>query len=194
MEKTGLILSSDNNSDPITSMKCENQSDYEWYLEYLEPHDSMIRKWLEAKYGDYCDVDDVMQESYLRVFKARSEKELKSPKSFFYSVARNVAVSYIRASKVRVADSIFDDSVTEIIDDEACIEEETALNHELEVLTRAIQALPERCRHAFTLSKVYGMPHKDIAREMGISEHTVAAQLAIGLSKCTDFMNRYGKD
>jgi RNA polymerase sigma-70 factor (ECF subfamily) len=46
----------------------------------------------------------------------------------------------------------------------------------------------------FTLRKVYGMSQPDIARKLGISEHTVSAQLTIGVQKCTQFMAKYRRE
>jgi DNA-binding CsgD family transcriptional regulator len=34
------------------------------------------------------------------------------------------------------------------------------------------------------------MSQPDIAKKLGVSEHTVSAQLTIGVHKCTDFMRR----
>ena len=57
-------------------------------------------------------------------------------------------------------------------------------------MTEAIQSLPDRCRQIFTLRKVYGMSQQQIAQRLGISEHTVSAQLTIGVRKCTDYVLR----
>ena len=55
------------------------------------------------------------------------------------------------------------------------IPESVARNQELELLTQAIQSLPDRCRRIFTLRKVYGLSQADIAQRLGISENTVSA-------------------
>jgi RNA polymerase sigma-70 factor (ECF subfamily) len=70
------------------------------------------------------------------------------------------------------------------------IPETIAHNQELELLTEAIQLLPDRCRQIFTLRKVYGMSQAEIARQLGLSENTVSAQLTIGVKKCMTFMLR----
>jgi RNA polymerase sigma-70 factor (ECF subfamily) len=165
-----------------------------WYATHIEPHEPQVRHWLKSRYGSQCDVDDVVQDALLRIFKAREKAELKSPKAFFFAVARNVAVNGIRKSKVAVTSSILDAEALGILDEGERVDEVAARNHELEILTQAIQALPERCRRVFTLSKVYGMTYNDIARDMGISFNTVSAQIAIGLSKCTRYMGQFGRD
>lgn len=166
----------------------------EWYKEYLQPHEPMLRAWLKSRYQDKIDVEDVIQESLIRVLKAKEDHDLKSPKAFFFATARNLALDHVRRSKVVFNEALLYEEAMELIDDSESIEETVSRNHELEILTEAIQTLPERCRRIFTLSKVYGMTYNQIADEMGISFNTVSAQIAIGLSKCTKFMRQYGRN
>ncbi len=175
-------------------MKQTSQSKEDWYRQHVEPHADMIRHWITVRYGEYCEVDDVMQESLMKLFERFEIQPINSPKAFFFSIARNTAVSHIRRSKVRTAESMTDEHALSIIDEEVCIEEEAARNHELEILTKAIQSLPKKCQKVFTLSKVYGMSYQRIADELGISSNTVANQIAIGLSKCTEYMRRNGRN
>lgn len=175
-------------------MPPEYSEQAQWYADYIEPHEAQIRHWLKSRYGSQCDVDDVIQEALLKIFKAREKAELKSPKAFFFAVARNAAVDSMRKAKVAVTDSLIDEEMLEIVDEGESVDEVAARNHELEILTQAIQALPERCRRVFTLSKVYGMTYNDIARDMDISFNTVSAQIAIGVSKCTKYMQMHGRD
>ena len=50
-------------------------------------------------------------------------------------------------------------------------------------LWRAIEALPERCRRVFLLSKRDGLSHAEIADEMGISVKTVENQITKAYSR-----------
>ena len=79
----------------------------------------------------------------------------------------------------------------DILDERAGVHETVARNQELEVLTKAIQSLPDRCRQIFTLRKVYGMSQRDIAQKLNISARTVNAQISIGVNKCADYVGRF---
>lgn len=166
----------------------------QWYRERLQPHESMLRAWLNSRFANQIDVDDIIQEALSRVLAASEEHELKSPKAYFFAIARNLALDHIRRSKVVFNESNLGAETMDMLDDTESIEETVARNQELEILTRAIQSLPERCRRVFTLAKVYGMSYNEISQEMGITFNTVSAQIAIGLSKCTDYMRRHGRD
>ena len=54
-----------------------------WYAENLEPHEGMLRAWLGSRFSSDLDLDDIIQEAYLRVFKAHQVKEIKAPKAEF---------------------------------------------------------------------------------------------------------------
>ncbi len=158
-----------------------------WFVENLQPHEDMLRAWLKSRFYE-LDLDDVIQEAYLRVFKAHEKKEVRAPKAFLFATARNIALNMMRASKVRGLQEAARFEDLEILDEEEDIQENVARNQELETLTMAIQSLPKKCRQIFTLCKVYGMSPKDIATELGISLPTVYAQLAIGVDKCSKYV------
>jgi RNA polymerase sigma factor (sigma-70 family) len=165
-----------------------------WYTENLAPHEPMIRGWLRSRYRNEIEVDDIVQEALLRVLKENRKKLIKAPKAFFYAVARNLAIDRVRRNKLTACGSMWDAEALEVLDDSEQIAETVARNHERELLTKAIQKLPERCRQVFTLAKVYGMSHKEIGKDLGISNHTVAAHVATGLAKCMEFVKYHGSD
>ena len=77
------------------------------------------------------------------------------------------------------------------LDERAGVRESVERNQELEILTKAIQSLPDRCRQIFTLRKVYGMSQREIAEKLAISPRTVNAQIAIGVNKCAEYVGRF---
>jgi len=160
----------------------------------LEPHERVLKAWLASRYSGQFDVEDVVQEAVVRVLKARQEQDLKSPKAYFFAIARNLAMDRARRVKVIFDEGIMRENSLDLIDETENIEETVARNNELEILTEAIQSLPERCRQAFTLCKVYGMTYSEVASEMGVSFNTVSTQISIGLAKITETMESEGRD
>ena len=41
-----------------------------FYKDKLQPHESILRAWLRSRYSDQIDVDDIIQESLIRVMAA----------------------------------------------------------------------------------------------------------------------------
>lgn len=154
----------------------------------MQPHAARLRAWLVHGFGPRLAVDDVVQEAFLRVLRARDMGELQSPKAFLFAIARNLALDQLRRHQVSRTGSLVEADLSNVLDDHASIPETVAREQERALLTEAIQALPERCRQVMTLRMVYGLTQRVIGEKLGISDRTVAAQLAIGTKKCTDFM------
>ena len=57
------------------------------------------------------------------------------------------------------------------------------------LLNDALNALPERCRQIFILSKIEGRKQYDIARMLHISVNTVESQMAIAYRKLRILLN-----
>ncbi|MFO1448281.1 MAG: sigma factor-like helix-turn-helix DNA-binding protein [Opitutaceae bacterium] len=49
-----------------------------------------------------------------------------------------------------------------------------------------------RCRQVLKLRKIYGLSHREIARQLGISERTVNVQVGLGVRRCADFLRNQG--
>lgn len=153
----------------------------------------MLRGWLKSRFSNGIDVDDIIQESFLKVLKARENSDLRSPKAFLFATARNLALDVVRRSKIIQFDSLTENELSGVIDNSESVQESIARNQELELLTKAIQSLPSKCRRIFTLRKVYCMSQSDIAQKLGVSVNTVATQLKIGVRKCSAYMHEHSR-
>lgn len=159
-----------------------------WLAQHLLPHEPMLRAWLQSRFPTGVDIDDIIQEAYLRVLRAQETAPMQSPKAFLFATARNLALDQVRRGQIVRFEPLVETDSWSVLDEGEGIPESIVHNQELETLTEAIQSLPDRCRQIFTLRKVYGMSQPDIAKKLGVSAHTVSAQLTIGLNKCTEFM------
>lgn len=142
--------------------------------------------------------DELLQETYLRLYRAGKRDEppdVRSMRGFLYSVARNVARDYLRRSKLDPVDPVGDDALAhgvyaEVPDHSQDPEAAVGADQEMQLLLRAVQSLPERCRQVFTLRKVYGLSYKEIAAYLKISPHTVEAQLTKSMQRCAQALGR----
>lgn len=60
-----------------------------------------------------------------------------------------------------------------------------------EVVHRAIDQMPERCRAIFMLCRMDGMTHKEIAEQLGISTKTIENQMTKGLKIIKNAISKY---
>ena len=138
------------------------------------------------------DIDDVVQESYARLIRAKQAGRISYARAFLFTTARNAALDIFRRRQVVTIDAIGDLSDLPVLVEAPDAAEMMAKQQELELLAEAVRGLPERCRQVLTLRLLYGLPQKEIAAQLGISEHTVKAQLAKGTRRCVAFFEQRG--
>lgn len=173
-------------------MPPQDPEEARWFASELQPHEPMLRSWLRSHFRLAKEIDDVIQEAYVRVLRARASGEVRAPKAFLFVTARNVMLMHLRHLEVARIDPLTEDAFAGILDEGADVAAEVARSQELELLTQAIQSLPTRCRQILTLRKIYGLSQKEVAAELGISEHTVEAQGTIALRKLGEYFARHG--
>jgi RNA polymerase sigma-70 factor (ECF subfamily) len=162
-----------------------------WFAEQVQPHEPMLRAWLGSRFPEIGEFDDIVQEAYARVLGARRNGPLENPKAYLFAVARNLAMDHFRRNRGRDANPLAEIDHQAVLDETEGIPESLVRHHDLELLTEAIQSLPARCRQVLTLRKIYGLSQREIAAQLGIAEHTVEAQVTIGIRKCAEFLRRH---
>ena len=175
-------------------MSQSRPDDTAWFSAALQPHDAALRAWLRARFPALGDIDDIVQETYARVLQLRARDPLRehAVKPLLFTTARNLALDLLRRRQIVPMDALPSDDELACVDDAPGVSEAVSRRQELALLAEAIQALPERCRQILTLRKIYGLPQREIARQLGISEHTVEAQVGIGVRRCAEFLARFG--
>ena len=130
------------------------------------------------------DAEDIVQETYLRLAQNQSKKEILFPRAYLYRVARNVTLDHLRQHKRCNAAHVLLESeaihTPEAPSPEDCLIADERLN----LLREAVLHLPKRCQQVYTLCKVYGMSHREIAEELSISIRTVENHIATAVLLC----------
>lgn len=163
-----------------------------WFSEEVQPHESSLRSYLRNVFPSLTDIDDLVQESYARLIRAKDAGRISYAKAFLFATARNAALDLVRRRRVVSIESIGDMAGLSVVEDRPDAADAANKQQELELLATAVRGLPERCRQVLTLRLLYGLSHKEIAANLRISEHTVKAQLAKGTRRCADFFEERG--
>jgi RNA polymerase sigma factor (sigma-70 family) len=175
------------------AMETSSGSRSKWYDSEVQVHAAELLGWLQRKFPRLSDPGNVVQESLIRVWRRLASNPGEgSPRALLFVTARNLAIDEMRRNRVVTMDAIAEMDKLPVYLSEPNAAEVAATNQELELLSLAIQSLPDRCRQVLTLRKIYGLSQKEIAARLQISEHTVEAQVANGMKRCAKFLNKYG--
>jgi RNA polymerase sigma-70 factor (ECF subfamily) len=148
--------------------------------------ESSLRQYLLRFVVREQDVEDIVQETFLRAYHAGQSREIRSPRSFLFRVARNIALSELARKSSRLMVYMGDLRDLDVIDDRPTADQEVDMQRKLEALGAIIGALPPQCRRVLVMRKIFGFSHNEIARRLDISVRTVEKHLARGLQRCQD--------
>jgi RNA polymerase sigma-70 factor (ECF subfamily) len=163
-----------------------------WFAEEVHAHEPSLRAYLRGTFPKVRDIDDIVQESYLRVWRARLGRPIRSARAFLFKVARHVALDGVRRSAINPVDSMGDLSALPVVEDRPGILATLSRAEKVRLLAAAIETLPPRCREVVVLRKLECLPQKQVAARLGIVEKTVENHLAHGERLCADYLRGHG--
>ena len=139
------------------------------------------------------DIEDMAQETYLRAYKATEKRWIEFPKAYLFKVARTVALSELSKKMRQLTDYL-----EEMPDGEpgsaGSVDEELIAEQRVALYCDAIAELPPQCRRVFLMRKVQGMPHKEIAAELGITTSAVERNITRGVFQFQRYVNNKDMD
>jgi RNA polymerase sigma-70 factor (ECF subfamily) len=162
-----------------------------WFEHCVLVYEGQIRSFLRHYFAEGNDIEDCIQETYARLLEMTPEARasVRQWHAFVFTTARNVGLNMLRRRRVISLDAVAELEASDVfVDSTPTTFEEVNARQELALLRKAIAALPERCRQVFTLRKVHGLPQREIARQLGISENTVEQHVAKGVRTIARFI------
>lgn len=166
--------------------------DVDRLVQALRPHERDLRTYLRGRFPSLSDVDDLIQETYARLLRARNSGQATLTRAYLFVVARNVGIDLIRRNRVVPIERIDSLQSLSVVDDKPDAAETVSRDQELALLAEAMRSLPKRCREILLLRRIEGLSHRAIAERLGIAEGTVNAQLAIGIIRCRQYLCSHG--
>lgn len=142
-----------------------NEPDFQEIVkQYSEPLYWHIR----ALVGSHEDTDDILQEVFIKVWKALPGfRGDSSVKTWVWRIATNEALSFLRKQQVRAALRFqsLDAEAERVIDDDPWFDGDAAQR----VLAKAIAALPPKQRAVFCMRYFEELPYEEISGITGTS-------------------------
>ncbi len=151
---------------------------------------SFLKRFLTRFLSSPQDIEDVVQESYLKALCAEKKHEINSPKAFLFRIARNEALKELQKKSRRITDYLDDLDVPESATSETVVEDTNISRQRFGLFCESALEMPPRCRKAFLMCKVYGFSYKEIASHLEISVSGVEKHIARGLEICNAYIDK----
>lgn len=164
----------------------------EWFLSQIFRHRAALHRYLRKFTSDAEDVEDLVQETYVRMYALRDFREVDSPRALLFSIAHNLTVECARRRTTQATDSVADLEELSVYSSEVPADEQIDARRRFETFCAAVDRLPPLCRRVFVLRKVYRLSHDEIAEVLGVSHSTIEKHVAKGLVRCRDYLRETG--
>ncbi|MCK5136013.1 MAG: RNA polymerase sigma-70 factor [Bacteroidales bacterium] len=166
--------------DPTGSMS--KHSFEQFFREYFTPLMSFAKKILV----DEDDAREVVQKVFINLWEKREEIDLStSLKSYLFTSVHNRSLNVIRDRK-----KFSSEEVPELAGEWDVSAQIESMELE-EKIRETIEALPEKCRQIFELSRFDGLKYSEIAEQLDISVKTVENQMSKALKILREKLLKY---
>jgi RNA polymerase sigma factor (sigma-70 family) len=165
---------------------------HEWFLNQIFRHRAALHRYLiKFTYGAE-DIEDLVQETYVRLYALADYRAVESPKALLFRIAHNLAVERARSKKTQATDSMADLEQLGVFSTEVPADEQLDSRRRFETFCTAVDRLPPLCRRVFVLRKVFKLTHAEISEVLGVSHSTIEKHVAKGLVRCRDYLREQG--
>lgn len=163
-----------------------------WFAEEVQPHEASLRAYMRGAFPMVRDVDDVVQESFLRIWRARAARPISSARGFLFQIARRLALDTVRRERHDFVGDARDLPAGDVLHSDPGSAAAAVNLERVRLLTDAIEALPARCREVFVLRKLQALSQRETATRLGLSERTVEVQVARAMRRCEAYLRHHG--
>ena len=159
-----------------------------WFVSEVLPMEAALTRFLRRNWRDEAEVPDLRQDVYVRIYESAAKAVPELVKPFVFTTARNLLIDRARRAQIVSIEIIADLDALDFSADELTPERHAAGRGELRLLQPALDALPPKCRRVVELRKIDGLPQRDVAILLGITEDTVERQVSRGVRALADAM------
>lgn len=131
--------------------------------------------------GDQFVAEEIVEDAMLFLWEKKEDlAHINSVKSYLYAMVRNASLKYLKKKdKTAMLEEVSD--IPSVDADASIIEAEVH-----DVLIKALNTLPKKCKLIFELSCLEGLQYKHIAEDLNISVNTVKSQRARAIELLKD--------
>jgi len=145
----------------------------DWFVREILVHEQALLRFLLRVWPDRAEVDDLCQETYVRVYESAARERPTQPRGFLFAAARHLMIDKIRRGRIVSIEVMGNIDSLNVLVDELSPEHRASAGQDLRRLAQAFASLPANCRDIIWMMKVEEVTQSDIARRMGVPRKTV---------------------
>lgn len=132
------------------------------------------------------DAENIVQDVFLILWERKEEIEISfTLTTYLFTLVKNRCLNFLRH---KLIEEEYNSQMKEELGFKLYALETFNYSYQSEeelqeVIQRALDTLPERCREVFIKSRIEGLKYKEISDELGISVNTVENQMVTALKK-----------
>lgn len=156
-------------------------------------NESDLKSYIKGKLGNTraVDVDDIVQEAFLRIAVQDESERPANPRGFLFRIARNLVFDISRRSKVRRAYA--EARAAEYASNSETwtyrsAEQKVSVREDLGIILQAVDDLPPQCRKVFLMQRRDGLSYAQIADLLGISQSMVQKHMSKALVRLNEVL------
>ena len=161
---------------------------HQWMADHILVWEADVRRWLHrcAHALTIDDIDDLIQEAYARVWRANFSV-VRDGRNLLFTVGSHVLKDRFRRARVVSIDSAEE---LEVLEYQVVPGPQPWLNvrRQYEHLLKAVTRLAPQRRAVFEARKFDGLPIREIAKRLGVSQTTVEKDMTFALYDVMEMM------
>ena len=149
------------------------------FAKVYEKYITDVHNFLYYKFGSQYNPNDKAQEAFIKLWENCAKVSIGSAKSFLFTVANNLTLNEIKHQKVVLNHQKLKPKDYTNENPEFLLEQEEYLQQ----YQKALGELSEEQRIAFTLSKIEGKKHSEIAEMLEVTQKVVEYRIYSAFDK-----------
>lgn len=148
-----------------------------------------LHGFVTGRMRDRTEGEDIVQETYVRLYDYRRTRTITDAAAFCFAVARNLVHDHFRRLRALPP-------AAELAEDIACpqprAEEVLDYRERVDILVRALKVMPPLRREIFLRRRLDGIPGATIAADLGMSQAAIDKHCTRALADLRDALERRG--
>lgn len=148
-------------------------------------HHEWLQGWLRRRLGNAADAADLAHDAFVRLLSKPAPQGLKSfpeARGYLRAMANGLCADFWRRREVEQA--WLDTLAARPEAFEPSPEHRALIIETLMEIGTMLSRLPQKAATAFIMAQVDGVPYRDIAQTLGVSERMVQKYMAQGMLQC----------